>query len=69
MITSYMNPRFFTQSNEGLSLLEHYQLYREVQQAKRQIRVEATVSLAKHERIKAKSTTNPNLGAKLDVYG
>ena len=67
MITSYLNPRFFTQSKKGFSLLEHYQLFREIQQAKREIRVEATVTLAKHERKKAKSLSNPNLGANLDV--
>ena len=67
MITSYMNPRFFTQSNKGFSLLEQYQLFTDIQQAKREIRVEANVTLAKHERNKAKSLSNPNLGANLDV--
>ena len=69
MIMTYMNPRYVRQSRiANLSTLEQFQLYNEIQHAKREIRIEATLDLAKHERKKAKST-NPNLGAKLDIYG
>ena len=69
MIMTYMNPRYVRQSRiANLSTLEQFQLFNEIQRAKRYIRIEATMDLAKHERKKAKSLTNPNLGAKLDVY-
>lgn len=70
MVTTYMNPRYLRQSNiANFSTLEQYQLFTEIQRAKREIRIEATVDLARHERRKHKQSTNPNLGAKLDVYG
>ena len=69
MVTTFMNPRYLHQSNiVNLSTLEQYQLFNEVQRAKREIRIEATVDLARHERRKHSQLTNPNLGAKLDVY-
>ena len=64
MINTTINP-----NNTNLSLLEHYRLFQEIQRAKREIRVEATVELARHERIKA----NPHplaprkWGSNLDV--
>ena len=48
MINTIINP-----NNINMSLLEQYQLFQEVQRAKREIRVEATIELAKHERHKA----------------
>ena len=56
MIMTYMNPRYVRQSRiANLSTLEQFQLYNEIQRAKRDIRIEATMDLAKHERKKAKS--------------
>ena len=70
MINTYMNTRYLRQSRiANLSTLEQYQLFNEVQRAKREIRIEATVDLARHERRKHSQLANPNLGAKLDVYG
>ena len=51
-----MNPRYVRQSRiANLSTLEQFQLYNEIQRAKRDIRIEATMDLAKHERKKPKS--------------
>ena len=64
-----MHPSFLRQSKiANFSTLEQYQLYNEVQRAKREIRIESTVELVKHERKKVHST-KPGFGAKLDVYG
>ena len=64
-----MHPSFLRQSKiANFSTLEQYQLFNEVQRAKREIRIESTVELAKLERKKVKST-KAGFGAKLDVYG
>ena len=64
-----MHPSFLRQRKiANFSTLEQYQLFNEVQRAKREIRIESTVELAKHERKKVKST-KAGFGAKLDVYG
>ena len=42
-------------------------MYNEIQRAKREVRVESTVELAKHERKKVNST-KAGFGAKLDIY-
>lgn len=69
MISTFMHPSFLRQSKiANFSTLEQYQLFNEVQRAKREIRIESTVELAKHERKKVKST-KAGFGAKLDVYG
>tara|TARA_Y100000401_G_C8325733_1_gene228110 strand:+ start:2398 stop:2592 length:195 start_codon:yes stop_codon:yes gene_type:complete len=63
-----MHPSFLRQSKiANFSTLEQYQLYNEVQRAKREVRIESTVELAKHERKKVNST-KPGFGSKLDIY-
>tara|TARA_B100000519_G_C13991787_1_gene319609 strand:+ start:34 stop:228 length:195 start_codon:yes stop_codon:yes gene_type:complete len=63
-----MHPSFLRQSKiANFSTLEQYQLYNEVQRAKREVRIESTVELAKHERKKVNST-KPGFGTKLDIY-
>ena len=42
-------------------------MYNEIQRAKREIRIEATVELASHERKKV-SSSKPGFGTKLDIY-
>ena len=69
MISTFMHPSFLRQSKiANLSTLEQYQLFNEVQRSKREIRIEATVELAKSERRKVNSS-KPGFGTKLDVYG
>ena len=61
MINTYMNTRYLRQSTiANLSTLEQYQLFNEVQRAKREIRNEATVDLARHARRKHSQLANPN---------
>ena len=49
MITTFMNPRFLRQSRiANFSTLEQFQLYNEIQHAKREIRIEANLDLARH---------------------
>ncbi len=68
MISTFMHPSFLRQSKiANFSTLEQYQLYNEVQRAKREVRIESTVELAKHERKKVNST-KPGFGTKLDIY-
>ena len=63
-----MHPSFLRQSKiANFSTLEQYQLYNEVQRSKREVRIESTVELAKHERKKVNST-KPGFGSKLDIY-
>tara|TARA_Y100000817_G_C16566776_1_gene415682 strand:+ start:33 stop:227 length:195 start_codon:yes stop_codon:yes gene_type:complete len=63
-----MHPSFLRQSKiANFSTLEQYQLYNEVQRAKREVRIESSVELAKHERKKVNST-KPGFGTKLDIY-
>ena len=67
-VNSFMHRSFLRQSKvSSLSTLEQYQLFNEVQRAKREIRVEATVELAKSERTKVNSS-KPGFGTKLDLY-
>ena len=60
---------YIPKHNTNISLLDYYRFFREVQQVKRELRVEATTELAKHERNKA----NPHplaprkWGSNLDV--
>ena len=44
---------YIPKHNTNINLLDYYRLFREVQQVKRELRVEATTELAKHERNKA----------------
>jgi hypothetical protein len=68
MISTFMHPSFLRQSKiANFSTLEQYQLYNEVQRAKREVRIEATVELARHERKKVNST-KAGFGTKLDIY-
>ena len=68
MISTFMHPSFLRQSKiANFSTLEQYQMYNEIQRAKREVRVESTVELAKHERKKVNSTKE-GFGAKLDIY-
>ena len=69
MINTFMHPSFLRQSKiANFSTLEQYQLFNEVQRAKREIRLESTIELASHERKKVKST-KAGFGTKLDIYG
>ena len=64
-----MHPSFLRQSKiANFSTLEQYQLYNEVQRAKREIRIESTIELANHEKKKTKPT-KIGFGAKIDIYG
>ena len=68
MINSFMHPSFLRQSKiANFSTLEQYQMYNEIQRAKREIRIEATIELASHERKKV-SSSKPGFGTKLDIY-